>query len=96
MNLLGLLLYVRGTDRGNTWKKNKRELLDKIGGGKTYSGRPGKREEHFKEAIQKVKDSYLILDYREEKNASGETISVFVYNPDYSKGGEAPEIQSGE
>lgn len=96
MNLLGLLLFVRGTDKGNTWKKKKKDLLDQIGGGKTYSGRPGKREEHFKEAIQKVKDSYLITDYREEKNSSGETISVFVFNPDYSKGKEAPEIQSGE
>lgn len=96
MSLLDLLLYVRGTDRGNTWKKNKGDLLSKIGGGKTYSGRPGKREEHFKEAIQKVKDSGLILDYKEEKNNSGETISVFYYNPDYSKGEEAPETQSGE
>lgn len=96
MNLLGLLLFVRGTDKGNTWKKKKKDLLDQIGGGKTYSGRPGKREEHFKEAIQKVKDSYLITDYREEKNSSGETISVFVFNPDYSKGKEAPEIQTGE
>ena len=96
MNLLGLLLYVRGTDKKNTWKKNKEILLSQVATSKKYATHPKQREEDFREAIQKVKDSGLILDYREEKNASGETISVFVYNPDYSKGEEAPETQSGE
>lgn len=97
MSLLDLLLYVRGTDRGNTWRKNKGELLSKIGGGKTYSGRPGKRETDFREAVQKVKDSGLIQDYREETSSSGELVSVFVYNPHYSKGEEeSPDVQTGE
>ena len=96
MSLLDLLLYVRGTDRGNTWKKNKSILLSQIATSKKYATHPKQREEDFREAIQKVKDSGLILGYREEKNTSGETISVFVYNPDYSKGEEAPDTQSGE
>lgn len=97
MSLLDLLLYVRGTDRGNTWRKNKGELLSKIGGGKTYSGRPGKRETDFREAVQKVKDSGLILEYREETSPSGELVSVFVYNPNYSRGEEeSPDVQTGE
>ncbi len=98
MCLLDYLLYVRGTDKGNVWKKNKGELLSRIGGGKTYSGRPGKREKDFREAIQKVKDSGLIIDYREETAHSGETISVFTYNPNYSKegDGETPDVQNGE
>ena len=97
MSLLDLLLYVRGTDRGNIWKKNKEDLLSKIATSEKYKGRPKLREEHFKEAIQKVKDSGLILDYREESSSWGEAISVFKFNPHYSKGEEeSPDEQTGE
>ena len=96
MYLLDLLLYVRGTDRGNIWKKNKEDLLSQIATSEKYKGRPKLREEHFKEAIQKVKDSGLILDYREESSSWGEAISVFKFNPHYSKGEEeSPDEQTG-
>jgi len=85
MALLDLLLYVRGAGGGYTWKKNKEELLSAVGGGKTYSGRPGKRETDFQNAVKKIKDTELITDYKEETSPSGDKISVFKFNPDYSK-----------
>lgn len=97
MSLLDLLLYVRGTDRGNTWRKNKEELLSKIATSKRYQRQKGERERDFRTAIQKVKDSGLILDYREETSTSGELVSVFAFNPNYSRsGGETPDVQNGE
>lgn len=104
MNLLDLLLYVRGVniqrgreeeeDTPSYFRKNKEELLSQIATSKRYKRQKGERERDFKEAIQKVKDSGLILGYREE---SGGRISVFTFNPYYSKkGGESPEEQTGE
>lgn len=86
MNLLDLLLYVRGTERGeeSLWRKNKEELLSQIGSSKRYIKHKGERERDFQEAVQKAKDSLLILSYREEKSPSG-LVSVFKFNPNYSR-----------
>lgn len=86
MNLLDLLLYVRGTERGeeSLWRKNKEELLSQIGSSKRYIKHKGERERDFQEAVQKAKDSLLILSYREDKSPSG-LVSVFKFNPNYSR-----------
>jgi len=98
MSLLDRLLYVRGTDKGNTWEKNKETLLSDIATSTIYKGRPKRREEDFREAIQKVKDSGLIIDYKERTTSWGDTISVFTFNPDYFSKGEreSPDEQTGE
>ena len=97
MSLLDLLLYVRGTDRDYIWKKNKEDLLSQIAKSKVYKGRPKRREEDFLEAIGKVKRCGLITSYREEKSPGGETLSVFMFNPYYSKKEEeTPDVQTGE
>lgn len=95
------LLLLLGNARGipGEFKKDKQQLLEAIGGSaKTYVGRPGKLESHFKEAVQKAKDAKLILadGYREEKSGGGVT-AIFKFNPDYLKEDEAPagEIKSG-
>ena len=85
MSLLDLLLYVRGTDRGNIWRKNKESLLSQIATSTIYKGRPKRREGDFREAVQKCKDSGLIIDYQEEESTWGEKVSVFKFNPYYSK-----------
>ena len=86
MNLLDLLLYVRGTERGeeSLWRKDKESLLAQIATSKRYIKHKGEMERDFKEAIQKLKDSLLILNYREDKSPSG-LVSVFKFNPNYSK-----------
>ena len=86
MNLLDLLLSVRGTERGAeaVWRKDKESLLAQIATSKRYVRQKAERERDFQEAIQKAKDSLLILEYREYKTYSG-TISEFRFNPDYSK-----------
>lgn len=86
MNLLDLLLYVRGTERGEeaVWRKNKEDLLSQIATSKRYIKHKGERERDFQEAVQKVKDSLLILDYREYSTYSG-VVSEFKFNPNYSK-----------
>ncbi len=104
MNLLDLLLYVRGvnTKKGgedkeedtapSTFRKDKEGLLSQIATSKRYQRQKGERERDFKEAIQKIKDSGLILGYREE---SGGRVSVFTFNPNYSKkGGDSPDEQT--
>lgn len=97
MSLLDLLLYVRGTDRDYIWKKNKEDLLSQIAKSKVYKGRPKRREEDFLEAIDKVKRCGLITSYREEKTPGGESLSVFMFNPNYSKKEEeTPDVQTGE
>lgn len=85
MALLDRLLYVRGTDKGNKWEKNKEALLSDIATGTAYKGRPGRREKDFRVAIQKVKDSGLIINYKERTTPQGDTISVFTFNPNYYK-----------
>ena len=86
MNLLDLLLYVRGTERGeeSLWRKDKESLLAQIATSKRYVRQKAEMERDFQEAVQKVKDSLLILEYREEKTYSG-LVSVFKFNPNYSK-----------
>ena len=95
MSLLDLLLYVRGTDRGYIWRKNKDSLLSQIATSKRYLRQKGEREVDFREAVQKCKDSGLITDYQEEKSTTGETISVFRFNPYYSKR-ETADVQIPE
>ena len=86
MNLLDLLLYVRGTERGeeSLWRKDKESLLAQIATSKRYVRQKAEMERDFQEAVQKVKDSLLILEYREERSPSG-LVSVFKFNPNYSK-----------
>jgi len=97
MFLLDLLLYVRGTDRGNVWKKKKEDLLSQIATIDKYKTHPKLRGEDFQEAIEKVLKCGLITKYEEEKTPGGETLSVFHFNPHYSKGEEdSPEEQTGE
>ena len=86
MNLLDLLLYVRGTERGeeSLWRKDKESLLAQIATSKRYTRQKAEMERDFQEAVQKIKDSLLILDYREERSPSG-LVSVFKFNPNYSK-----------
>ena len=86
MNLLDLLLYVRGTERGeeSLWRKDKESLLAQIATSKRYIKHKGEMERDFQEAVQKAKDSLLILDYREDRSPSG-LVSVFKFNPNYSK-----------
>ena len=86
MNLLDLLLYVRGTEMGeeSLWRKDKESLLAQIATSKRYVRQKAEMERDFQEAVQKVKDSLLILDYREERSPSG-LVSVFKFNPNYSK-----------
>lgn len=95
MSLLDLLLYVRGADRGYIWRKNKDSLLSQIATSRRYLRQKGEREVDFREAVQKCKDSGLITDYQEEKSSTGETISVFRFNPYYNKR-ETPDIQGEE
>lgn len=95
MSLLDLLLYVRGTDRGYIWRKNKDSLLSQIATSRRYLRQKGEREVDFREAVLKCKDSGLITDYQEEKSSTGETISVFRFNPYYNKR-ETPDIQGEE
>jgi hypothetical protein len=86
MNLLDLLLYVRGTERGAeaVWRKDKESLLAQIATSKRYVRQKAEMERDFQEAIQKAKDSLLILEYREYKTYSG-VVSEFRFNPNYSK-----------
>ena len=86
MNLLDLLLYVRGTERGeeSLWRKDKESLLAQIATSKRYTRQKAEMERDFQEAVQKIKDSLLILDYREDRSPSG-LVSVFKFNPNYSK-----------
>lgn len=95
MSLLDLLLYVRGADRGYIWRKNKDSLLSQIATSRRYLRQKGEREVDFREAVKKCKDSGLITDYQEEKSSTGETISVFRFNPYYNKR-ETPDIQGEE
>ena len=98
MNLLDLLLYVRGTERGEeaVWRKDKESLLAQIATSKRYIKHKGEMERDFQEAVQKAKDALLILDYREYKTYSG-VVSEFHFNPNYSKRDreetDPPEVQ---
>jgi hypothetical protein len=96
MSLLDLLLYVRGTDKKDyIWKKNKGELLSQIVTSTRYKTHPKDLDRDFKEAIEKVKICGLITDYKEEITPGGETLSVFVFNPYYSKREEeTPDLQT--
>ena len=99
MDLLIFLVNARGvkdrTTGQDTLKVNKTELLARYKDKPTYSGRPGKLKNHFKEAVQKAIDAKILLPgedrsgrlygYREEKNTRGEVFSIFVFNPDYLK-----------
>lgn len=97
MSLLDLLLYVRGTDRDGVWKKSKEDLLSQIATSVRYKTHPKDRERDFLEAVEKVKRCGLILYYKEEKSPGGETLSVFTFNPHYSKGEEGtPDVQTGD
>ena len=86
MNLLDLLLYVRGTERGEeaVWRKDKESLLAQIATSKRYVRQKAEMERDFQEAVQKAKDALLILDYREYNSYSG-VVSEFRFNPNYSK-----------
>lgn len=98
MNLLDLLLYVRGTERGEeaVWRKDKESLLAQIATSKRYIKHKGEMERDFQEAVQKAKDALLILEYREYKTYSG-VVSEFHFNPNYSKRDreetDTPEVQ---
>ena len=97
MSLLDLLLYVRGTDPDGVWKKNKEDLLSQVATSVRYKTHPKDRERDFLEAVEKVKKCGLILHYKEEKSPGGETLSVFAFNPHYSRGeDESPDVQTGE
>ena len=81
MSLFTRLVYSRGT--GGNFVKDKNSLLQEIGGGKQYVGRPGKLKSDFAEAIRKVTDAKLITEYREMRGKSGKVNCIFVYNPRY-------------
>lgn len=103
INLFYYLAYNRGvpTQKGRKrgeFPRIKRDLLEELSEGiDSYKKNPGRREADFREAVQKCIDAKILLPgktrhglrgYREEKNPTGEIISVFVYNPDYLKGEE--------
>lgn len=98
MDIISFLCFSRNT--ASTLRKKKRDILSQYEKRPTYRGRPGKLEEHFKEAVQKSIEAKILLPgedkngkplgYREEKNPGGEIVSVFVYNPYYQKGEEIP------
>lgn len=103
INLFYYLAYNRGVPTQKGRKKGefpriKRDLLGELSEGiESYKKNPGRREADFQEAIQKCIDAKILLPgktrsglrgYREERNPTGEIISVFVYNPDYLKGEE--------
>lgn len=90
MRLLDTLIYARGI--GAEYRRSKEALLSAIATGKRYERSKQKREEDFKEATQKMEDALIIIKYKEERGKGGEIQSVFVFNPDYSKGEEIPEI----
>lgn len=106
MDLIDTLIFNRGVHQKGRpegeFSIRKTQLLDKYRETSNYKGRPGKLETHFREAIQKAINAKLLLPgetktgglrgYREEKNSGGETLSVFVYNPDYLKGEEIPQV----
>lgn len=81
MSLFTRLVYSRGT--GENFVKDKNSLLQEIGGGKQYVGRPGKLKNDFAEAIRKVTDAKLITEYREMRGKSGKVNCTFVYNSRY-------------
>ena len=99
MDLLTFLVNARGikdsTNGNSLLKINKNEILARYKDKPTYSGRPGKLEKHYKEAVRKAIDAKVLLPgedksgrlygYREEKNTRGEVFSIFVFNPDYLK-----------
>ena len=99
MDLLTFLVNTRGikdsTNGNSLLKINKNEILARYKDKPTYSGRPGKLEKHYKEAVRKAIDAKVLLPgedksgrlygYREEKNTRGEVFSIFVFNPDYLK-----------
>lgn len=92
MALLDFLATAKGIEKGGkTLRKRKSELLDLIATGKNYKGRPGLREADFQEAVQKIMNTDLISRYTEEEGGTGEIMSVFYFNPNYTKGrGELP------
>ena len=111
MDLLSFLAQSRNTSP--TLRKMKKDILSKYEDRPTYKDpktgrrRPGKLEDHFKEAVQKCINAKILLPgtdsqghlkgYREEKNSGGEIVSVFVFNPDYLKGEDIlPDEQKGE
>ena len=87
----------KGRKKGE-FVKRKRDLLEELSEGiDSYKKNPGRREADFQDAVKKMIDTKILLPgktktglrgYREEKNPTGEIISVFVYNPDYLKGEE--------
>lgn len=99
MFLIDYLLYNRGvTQKGRKpgeFAVRKTDLLEKIATGKDYQKRPGLKETHFRDAIQKAIDAKILISgrtrdgswkgYREEKNPGGEVLSVFLYNDFYLK-----------
>ena len=104
MDILSFLAFSRGTIP--VLKKRKKEILSKYENKPTYSGRPGKLEAHFQEAIEKAISAKILLPgtdpdgvplgYREEISTGGDKLCVFHFNPDYLKGEEIlPETQSG-
>ena len=100
-NLFYYLAYNRGvpTQKGRKvgeFPRIKRDLLSELSEGiDSYKKNPGRREADFQDAVRKMIDAKILLPgksktglrgYREEKNPTGEILSVFVYNPDYLKG----------
>jgi len=106
MDLIDTLVFNRGVhQRGRPegeFAIRKTQLLEKYRETPNYKGRPGKLEKDFREALQKAINAKLLLSgesktgglrgYREEKNPGGETLSIFVYNPDYLKGEDIPLV----
>lgn len=84
MDILSFLVFSRNTTP--VLRKTKSAILEKYENKPTYKGRPGKLEDHFREAVQKSIEAKILQEYREEKTPGGETVSVFIYNPDYVKG----------
>ena len=97
MSLFDRLIYVRGVNTDNVWKKNKDRLLSEIATSERYKTHPKDLDNDFRVAIEKMKLAELVIGYREEKTPGGETLSVFTFNPHYSKGEEdSPDVQTGE
>lgn len=70
---------------------SKLELLSRVAIINSYDRNPKRREQDFKEAIQRMKEIKLLEKdgYTETENANNDTISHFKFNPKYET--EAPE-----
>lgn len=53
---------------------SKAELYNRIAVLKQYERRKKDREDHYKEAIERMKTLHMITDYKEEKGAAGDTM----------------------